>query len=142
MRRHEVGWTFLLAAALAIPTFAASPAMAGKQKAAKSDEAQAQGATPANLSKEDQERLREHNKLRAEIKKVKYPAAKTDVVAHVKGIKADDKKWFEETLPDRTYSSADDVYSALGWETSPEGEGAPSATNAGHPGKGKSGATK
>ena len=26
-------------------------------------------------------------------------------------------KWFEETLPDRTYSSADEVMSALGWET-------------------------
>ena len=35
----------------------------------------------------------------------------------MKGIKADDKKWFEETLPDRTYGSADEVMSALGWET-------------------------
>ena len=47
----------------------------------------------------------------------KYPASKAEVVAHVKGIKADDKKWFEETLPDRTYGSADEVMSALGWET-------------------------
>jgi len=73
------------------------------------------------MSKEDQEKLREHNKLRAEIKKVKYPAPKADVVSHVKGIKADDKKWFSETLPDKTYESADDVYSALGW-----GEATPS----------------
>src|SRR5215471_15583222 len=117
MRRHTVGWTFLLAVALAIPTIAASPALAGKPKAAKSDDAQAQGAAASDLSKAAQEKLREHNKLRNEIKKVKYPAAKADVVSHVKGIKADDKKWFEETLPDKTYSSADDVMSALGWET-------------------------
>jgi len=37
----------------------------------------------------------------------------------VKGIKADDKKWFEQTLPDKTYTSADEVFSALGWETTP-----------------------
>ena len=54
-----------------------------------------------------------------EIKKVKYPAAKANIVSHVKGIKADDKKWFEETLPDKTYGSADDVFSALGWEPTP-----------------------
>jgi len=135
MRRHTVGWTLLLAVALAIPTIAASPALAGKPKAAKSDDAQ--GAAASDLSKEDQEKLREHNKLRNEIKKIKYPAAKADVVSHVKGIKADDKKWFEETLPDKTYSSADDVYSALGWETSTaEGE---SGASAAHPTKGKSG---
>ena len=67
----------------------------------------------------DQEKLKEHNKLRMEIKKVHYPAAKTTIVAHVKGIKADDKKWFDQTLPDKTYTSADDVYSALGWSTAP-----------------------
>ena len=58
------------------------------------------------MSKEDQQKVAEHNKLRNEIKKVKYPASKADVVAHVKGIKADDKKWFSETLPDKTYESA------------------------------------
>ena len=61
----------------------------------------------------------EHNKLRSEIKKVKYPAEKAAIVSHVKGIKADDKKWFSDTLPDKTYNSADDVFSALGWETTP-----------------------
>ena len=117
MRRHTVGWTLLLAVALAIPTIAASPAIAGKPKAAKSDDAQ--GASASDLSKEDQEKLREHNKLRAEIKKVKYPAPKSEIVAKVKGLKPDDKKWFEQTLPDRTYNSADEVYNALGWETNP-----------------------
>ena len=48
---------------------------------------------------------------------MKYPAAKATIVSHVKGIKADDKKWFDQTLPDKTYTSADDVYSALGWDT-------------------------
>ena len=71
------------------------------------------------MSKEDQQKVAEHNKLRIEIKKVKYPAAKATIVAHVKGIKADDKKWFSETLPDKTYGSADDVFTALGWEATP-----------------------
>jgi hypothetical protein len=71
------------------------------------------------MSKDDQAKLAEHNKLRMEIKKVKYPASKSTIVAHVKGIKADDKKWFTETLPDKTYESPDDVYSALGWEATP-----------------------
>jgi hypothetical protein len=131
----------MLAAALAVPTFAGSRAMAAKPKAAKSDDAQAQGTNPSDLSKEDQDKLKEHNKLRAEIKKVKYPAAKADVVAHVKGIKADDKKWFEDTLPDKTFSSADDVFSALGWETGTPESGAPAAS-AGHSSKSKPAATK
>jgi hypothetical protein len=116
----------MLATALAIPTFAGlSAADAAKPKAAKSDDAQASNDAPSNMSKEDQDKLREHNKLRAEIKKVKYPAAKADVVSHVKGIKPDDKKWFEDTLPDKTYNSADDVYGALGWETgTPDGASA------------------
>jgi hypothetical protein len=78
-------------------------------------------AAAAPLSKDDQEKLKEHNKLRDQIKKVKYPAAKSTIVSHVKGIKADDKKWFDQTLPDKTYTSADEVYSALGWETAPAG---------------------
>ena len=50
---------------------------------------------------------------------MKYPAAKTDIVSKVKGVKADDKKWFADTLPDKTYTSADEVFSALGWESTP-----------------------
>jgi hypothetical protein len=115
MRKGTIGWTLLLAGALAIPSLS-STAYAGKAKAAKADEGDAPAAA---MSKEDQEKLREHNKLRAEIKKVKFPAAKADVVAHIKGVKVDDKKWVEQTLPDKTFSSADDVYSALGWETTP-----------------------
>jgi len=72
------------------------------------------------MSKDDADKVKEHNKLRSQIGKLKYPAAKADIVAHVKGMKADDKKWFTETLPDKTYSSADDVYQALGWPTGDE----------------------
>ena len=86
-------------------------------KSAKSDEAAPSSA--GSMSKDEQQKLNEHNKLRTEIKKVKYPAAKADIVSHVKGLKADDKKWFTDTLPDKTYGSADDVFSALGWETAP-----------------------
>ena len=113
MRKLNMGWIFGLAVALAIPSF--STARAAGSKSVKSDK----GEETAVGSKDEQERLKEHNKLRAEIKKVKYPAAKADIVSKVKGVKADDKKWFSETLPDKTYSSADDVFSALGWETTP-----------------------
>ena len=113
MRKLNMGWMMGLALALAVPSFSNAFAASAKT-AGGSDEASAAGA---GMSKDDQAKLAEHNKLRTEIKKVKYPAAKASIVAHVKGIKADDKKWFEETLPDRTYSSADEVMSALGWET-------------------------
>jgi hypothetical protein len=110
------GWTFLLAAAVAVPTFVGTGVAQAKTKstATSSDDTGAAG-----MSKEDQEKLKEHNKLRSEIKKVHYPASKDAVVSHVKGIKADDKKWFEQTLPDKTYNSPDEVFSALGWETTP-----------------------
>jgi hypothetical protein len=109
MRKLNMGWMMGLALALAVPSF--SSAFAATPKAASGDE--------TSMSKEDQAKLNEHNKLRMEIKKVKYPASKASIVAHVKGIKADDKKWFSETLPDKTYGSADDVFSALGWEAAP-----------------------
>lgn len=112
MFKSKVGWTFALALALAVPSF--SLAYAASPKAAKSEE-----ASTAGMSKEDQEKLKEHVKLKNEIKKMKFPAAKADIVSHVKGIKPDDKKWFADTLPDKTYTSADEVYSALGWETTP-----------------------
>jgi hypothetical protein len=105
---------FVLALALAAPSFLATRAAVAKTAATSSDDTSAAG-----MSKEDQDKLKEHNKLRAEIKKVKYPAAKSTIVAHVKGIKADDKKWFDQTLPDKTYTSADEVYSALGWPETP-----------------------
>ncbi|HXT95510.1 MAG TPA: DUF2795 domain-containing protein [Polyangia bacterium] len=115
MRKMHQGGMLVLAMALAAPTFIATRAAVAKTSAASSDDT----AGTAAMSKEDQEKLKEHNKLRMEIKKVHYPAAKTTIVAHVKGIKADDKKWFDQTLPDKTYTSADDVYSALGWSTAP-----------------------
>ena len=112
MRKLNIGWVFGLAMGLAIPSVSA--AYAAGSKAVKSEE-----ASTAGMSKDEAERVKEHNKLRAEIKKVKYPAAKGDIVSKVKGVKADDKKWFSDTLPDKTYASADDVFSALGWETTP-----------------------
>jgi hypothetical protein len=112
---NKMGWMMGLALALAVPSFSNAFAASSKT-AAGSDEA---STTGGSMSKEDQAKLAEHNKLRMEIKKVKYPAAKASIVAHVKGIKADDKKWFSETLPDKTYGSADDVFSALGWEATP-----------------------
>jgi hypothetical protein len=116
MRKLNIGWVFGLAMGLAIPSFSA--AHAAGNKAVKSSE-KADEASTAGMSKDEAERVKEHNKLRTEIKKVKYPAAKGDIVAKVKGLKADDKKWFADTLPDKSYASADDVFSALGWETTP-----------------------
>ena len=118
MQKRFIGWITLGSAlafglALSLSLVAAPAAMAKSAKSA--DEASSDSS--AGLSKEDQAKLKEHNKLRAEITKQKYPESKAEVVAHVKGIKADDKKWFEDTLPDRTYGSADEVMSALGWET-------------------------
>lgn len=112
MRKLQQGGMFVLAMALAVPSFLAAGSAVAKTAAAGSDE-----AAGKNLSKDEQEKLKEHNKLRDQIKKVKYPADKSTVVSKVKGIKADDKKWFEQTLPDKTYTSADEVFSALGWET-------------------------
>jgi transketolase len=117
MRKLQQGGMFVLALALAVPSFFAARTVAAKT-AASGDEA----AAGQPMSKEDQEKLKEHNKLRVEIKKVKYPAAKATIVSHVKGIKADDKKWFDQTLPDKTYTSAAEVYSALGWEAAAPAE--------------------
>jgi hypothetical protein len=114
--RKTMGWMLALGLGLSVPSFSSAFAAGKPAKATAGDEA---AAAPAAMSKEDQQKVAEHNKLRMEIKKVKYPAPKATIVAHVKGIKADDKKWFSETLPDKTYESADDVYSALGWETAP-----------------------
>lgn len=116
MRRPSMVWTTLaLAIAFAIPTLVTISTALAKTPNAEETSA----GSDQSLSKEDQAKLKEHNKLRAEITRVKYPASKSAVVSHIKGIKADDMKWFEETLPDRTYGSADEVMLALGWQTSP-----------------------
>jgi hypothetical protein len=112
MRKLHQGGMFVLALALAAPSFMAARSAVAKTAGATSTD----DTAPAGMSKEDQDKLKEHNKLRTEIKKVKYPAAKATIVSHVKGIKPDDKKWFDQTLPDKTYTSPDEVFSALGWE--------------------------
>jgi len=117
MKKFSLGWmTLALAIGFAVPTLTRASVANAKDTAA--DEG-------SKMSKEDAAKLKEHNKLRNEITKVKYPATKTEVVSHVKGIKADDKKWFEETLPEKTYESANDVMSALGWEAVPASDEKP-----------------
>jgi len=52
--------------------------------------------------------LREHQK---------YPATREDLVAECDGLSdfsEEDKKWFEEHLPEGTYKSAEEVMVALG----------------------------
>lgn len=47
----------------------------------------------------------------------KYPATKTELVAECNNLadfSAEEKAWFGERLPDRTYSSSDDVINTLG----------------------------
>jgi len=116
MKKISLGcMTLALAIGFAVPTLAKVSIANAKDTA--SDE--------GKMSKEDAAKLKEHNKLRTEITRVKYPATKTEVVSHVKGIKADDKKWFEQTLPEKTYESANDVITALGWEVIPPSEEKP-----------------
>ena len=122
MVKSKVGtlFAFVVAAALGASSAQVAHAAGSKSKSAKAAQASDDAtASTAGMSKDDQEKLKEHNKLRAEIGKVKYPASKNTIVAHVKGIKPDDKKWFSETLPAKTYTSADDVYKALGWPETP-----------------------
>ena len=122
---RKLNWAKTGVAALVLALSLIGPSLSGHDAAVAKTKAAAKAgddSAAAGSSKEDQDKIKEHNKLRDQIKKVKYPAAKAVVVAKVKGIKADDKKWFEETLPDKTYNSADEVYSALGWETAPAGE--------------------
>ncbi len=119
MRKILGGCTLALALAVGMPgigTFSAPTAIAGTTDSDKT------------MSKEDQQKLKEHNKLRAEIQKQKYPASKADVVSHIKGVKTDDKKWVEETLADKTYNSADEVATALGWEVMPAPDKGATAT--------------
>ena len=106
--RTLMGWMAAVAFAAAIPTLS-SQAMAKGARAGKS----AAGEDTQTMD----EKVREHTKLRNQIAKTKYPASKAELVSRVKGIKSDDKKWFEQTLPDKTFASANEVYEALGWPT-------------------------
>lgn len=108
--RTFMGWMAAFAFAVAIPTLSSSSqAMAKGARAGKS----AAGEETQSMD----EKVREHTKLRNQIAKTKYPASKAELVSRVKGIKSDDKKWFEQTLPDKTFASANEVYEALGWPT-------------------------
>lgn len=48
---------------------------------------------------------------------VDYPASKQDLVEacnKMSDVSEEEKKWFEQTLPDRSYNSADEAKEALG----------------------------
>lgn len=48
---------------------------------------------------------------------VEYPASKqvlTEACNQMSDVPAEDKKWFEGNLPDKTYNSPDEVKQALG----------------------------
>lgn len=52
----------------------------------------------------------------------KYPATKTELVKECQGLSdfsVEDKKWFEDNLPEGTYKSAEEVASALNMHQQP-----------------------
>jgi len=122
MSKLALGLILAVVGVTALPV--ASSAKTSRQTTEKADTAEK--AQPA-LSKEEQQKLREHVKMRNHVLKgVKYPATKDELVTQFrsfKDIKADDRKWFEETLPNKTYDSPEDVMKALGWEVNPEETG-------------------
>lgn len=47
-----------------------------------------------------------------------YPATKSEMVMacdNLSHFSKEDKKWFMDNLPDRTYNSANEAITALGW---------------------------
>src|SRR5689334_21934003 len=118
MRIAILGFTLGLVAAVAMPVIAA-PKAARPSKAAK-----VEAPVDSTLTAAEQQKLREHLRLREHIVKgVKYPATKHELVnacKNLRGVSADDKKWFEETLTDKTYDSSGEVVKTLGWEPTPE----------------------
>lgn len=61
---------------------------------------------------QDAENAKKHLKEHQE-----YPATKEELVAecdNLSDFSDEDKKWFTENLPDKTYNSADEVIEALG----------------------------
>jgi hypothetical protein len=103
-------------------TLAAFIALAADARANQLDGSEVTKVAAPATSKEEQQKLKEHNKMRAHINKhVKYPASKADLLKACKGmsdVKASDKEWFEKTLPEQKYDTAADVEKALGWEPS------------------------
>ena len=118
MRKLNMGWMMVLALALAVPSFSSAFAAASGEDG---DSQQRRARRGRACRRKTRQKLTEHNKLRTEIKKVKYPAAKATIVAHVKGIKADDKKWFSRRCRTRPTGRPDEVFSALGWEADARG---------------------
>lgn len=50
---------------------------------------------------------------------ITYPATKQDIIDacnKMADVEAEDKKWVEDNLPDKTYMSADEVKEALGFK--------------------------
>ena len=119
MSKFALGLIVSVAGAFATPGALSARTTSSDSKAQAASTESAAGPT----DKEAQQKLKEHLKLRNHIvKKVKYPATKEAVVASLKNakdVKADDKKWVEETLSERTYDTSDDVVKALGWEVAP-----------------------
>lgn len=59
-----------------------------------------------------------------------YPATKADLVKtcnELSDFSSEDKKWFEEHLPEGTYDSAEKVMMALGWNKQDKGIEMPAA---------------
>jgi hypothetical protein len=115
MRIVTLGLTLGIVAALSAPAIAAPKAPRPPKTA--------EGSADSAGGKEEQQKLRDHMRLRDHITKhVKYPATKQELVSACKGmkeVKADDKKWFAETLADRTYDTSDEVVKAVGWDPAP-----------------------
>jgi hypothetical protein len=130
MSKLALGLPLVLAAVFALPAPSSAKSAAKEQAVARADRADKTSTAP--LDKEAQQRLREHVKMRNHItKSVKYPATKEEIVTVFKGLhdmKADDRKWFEETLPSKTYASPEEVMKGLGWEVAPEETATPTAS--------------
>jgi hypothetical protein len=113
----------MLAMFLTVAVGFSTTAIGAPRAAAKASADKAEKAQAAPLDKDAQAKLKEHMKMRNHVKGVKYPATKEELVTAFKGfkdIKADDRKWFEETLPNKSFDNPDEVMKALGWEVSPD----------------------
>ena len=122
MSKVILGTILTVGFAFAAPAVGAPRTTAAKDRAASVDKAEkTQASVP--MDKDAQQKLKEHMRMRNHIKSVKYPATKEELVNTFKGfkdVKTDDRKWFEETLPSKTYDGPEDVMKALGWEVTPD----------------------
>ena len=132
MSKLALGLMLSAAVFFTMPAVTAAAKTARKERSASADKAETP-ATAVPLDKEAQQKLTDHLVMRDHIvKNVKYPATKDSLVRTFKGfrdIKPGDRKWFEETLPSKTYGSPDEVMKALGWDVAPAGQ-ATAARNA------------